>query len=282
MPYALYPGCLILQRMQAYEVSARLVLEAIGIPTGALAGAACCGAPVVESISEDWLALAAYNLALAARDQVDILTLCGSCTNTLRRAHHLIRADGDTRARLSERLQPLGLRLEPLPEVHHLLQVLIAHQKHLAAKIVRPVRARVAVTYPCQVFRPAEVAEFDHPLRPQAMRRLAELAGAQVIRYDAEYECCGSTLLMVDESLALEVGRRKLVSAQAADVIVDACGNCQLILERHASGLTQGDRALWRPTLFISQLLGLALGLEPDALGVRDDVARQLLGQEAR
>ena len=277
MPYALYPGCLILQRMQAYEASARLVLEAIGLPIASLEGAACCGAPVVESFTEDWLALAAYNLALAARDRVDILTLCGSCTNTLRRARQAIRSDAGERARMAERLEPLGLALEPLPDVHHLLQVLIDHRAQLAAKIVRPLHGRVAATYPCQVFRPGDVAQFDDPLRPQSLRELAALAGVEVIRYDAEYECCGSTLLMVDESLALEVGRRKLASAQEADVIVDACGNCQLILERHASALIQGDRALRRPTLFISQLLGLALGLSPQALGVRDEVAGLLL-----
>ncbi|RLC59433.1 MAG: hypothetical protein DRI80_12550, partial [Chloroflexota bacterium] len=61
---AFYPGCLVLQRMPEYEVAARAVLRALGIELEIVQQATCCGSPVVESFTADWVYLAAYNLAL--------------------------------------------------------------------------------------------------------------------------------------------------------------------------------------------------------------------------
>ena len=281
MRYALYPGCLILQRMQAYEASTRALLGVLGLPVVNLAEWVCCGGPVVESFREDWFVLSAYNLALASHQDANVLTLCGSCTASLRRARRLLTADGRARQQAERRLAAAGLALNGLPEVHHLLQVLDEHRDLLASHILRWVPARVAVTYPCQVFRPAEDAAFDDPEKPQVMRRLVELVGAEVIAYEAEYECCGSTLLMSDQELALEAGRHKIRSARQADVMVDACGNCHLLLERHSAAIAEGDSSFRIPLVFVSQLLGLAVGLEPKVLGMKEETAVHLLGEVA-
>jgi heterodisulfide reductase subunit B len=181
-----------------------------------------------------------------------------------------------------ERLAQVGLSLGSLPEVHHLLQVLDENHDLLASRIERRLSARVAVTYPCQVFRPESAAGFDDPEEPQVMRRLVALTGAEVIGYEAEYDCCGSTLLMSDRTLALEVGKHKLLSASEADVMVDACGNCHLLLDRHGAAIALGNGARRMPIMFISQILGLAVGLEPTILGVRKELAAQLFGEVAR
>ena len=84
---AFYPGCLVLQRMPEYELATRAVLRALGIELAIVQQAACCGSPVVESFSADWVHLAAYNLALVERMGHDtVVTVCGGCTNTLTRA----------------------------------------------------------------------------------------------------------------------------------------------------------------------------------------------------
>ena len=63
MRLAFYPGCLVLQRMPEYEVATRAVLGALGIELEIVQQAVCCGAPVVESFTADWVYLAVYNLA---------------------------------------------------------------------------------------------------------------------------------------------------------------------------------------------------------------------------
>ncbi len=268
MNYALYPGCLILQRMQAYEESARAVFRALGIPVENLLEWSCCGGLVVESFREDWFVLSAYNLALAASQNVNLLTLCGGCTSALRRARHLLETDEQARKRAKKRLARIGLTLEYIPEVHHILQVLDEHRPLIAENVINRLEIRATVTSPCQVFRPPEIAQFGDPLRPKVMRRLVELTGAEVIAYDGEYDCCGSSLLIADRELAFELGRRKHLGAQEADVIVDACGNCHMLLERHAAAIAQGDRSSVKPVLFVTQVLGLALGLPRATLSI--------------
>jgi heterodisulfide reductase subunit B len=135
---------------------------------------------------------------------------------------------------------------------------------------------KVAVTHPCQAFRPHEVTGFDDPLEPQAMRRIVALTGAEVVDYVAEHDCCGSTLYLSDQELGLEAGRRKLASAAGADLLVDACGNCQLLLERFRGLMEDTARQSKTVVLTLPQLLGLAMGMEAADLGISAASARAI------
>ena len=279
LSFAFYPGCLVLQRMPQYELATKRLLAALNIELEDIPQAACCGAPVVESFSDEWIYLAAYNLALAERMGRDILTVCGSCTNTLKRASRALQ-NYAFREKVNRRLTELGLHVEGRTQVKHLLQVLMEHREKLRERIAVPLRLKVALTYPCQVFRPGEVAAFDDPLHPQAMHELAALTRAEIVETGVERDCCGSAYMMSDEALALMAGRRKLEASRDADALVDACGNCHLLLERmqHAIWGGQADERL--PVLFLPQLLGLALGLAPEELGVNAQVTALLRRDE--
>ena len=99
-----YPGCLVLQRMPEYEAATRAVLQALGIELEIVQRAACCGSPVVESFTADWVYLAAYNLALVERmGHTTVVTVCGGCTSTLTRAARALQAP-DVRAEANRRL----------------------------------------------------------------------------------------------------------------------------------------------------------------------------------
>jgi len=50
------------------------------------------------------------------------------------------------------------------------------------------------------------------------MRRIVELTGAEVIDYEGEYDCCGSTLYLADEDPALEAGQWKLLGCRGGSV----------------------------------------------------------------
>ncbi len=276
---ALFPGCLVLQRMPQYEKATKRVLRELEISLENMPRAACCGAPL-ESFTDQWLHLAAYNLSLAQRMQLDLLTLCGNCTNTLLRANAALR-DALIELRVNERLHEIGLHIEGQTTVQHVVQVLCERVEVLRDKVTTRLPLKVAVTHPCQAFRPHEVSGFDDPLQPQAMRRLVELTGAEVISYDVEYECCGSTLYLADEELGVKAGRRKLESAAVADVLVSACGNCQLLLERFR-GLMKVDGPESRiPLLTLPQVVGLAMDIDPNELGIGPATADRLLGSSA-
>ncbi len=256
----------MLQRMPQYEKAAKSVLRELDIHLEDIPHAACCGAPL-ESFTDAWLYLAAYNLSLAEGMGLDILALCGNCTNSLLRATVALK-DSSVRRQANDRLHKIGLHIEGKTTVKHLVRMLSEHLGALRERIRTRLSLKVALTHPCQAFRPREILRFDDPLQPQLMRRIVELTGAEVIAYEGEYDCCGSTLYLVDEKLALEAGHRKLDSAAGADVLVDACGNCQLLLERFQGLIRQRTPGPRMPVLTLPQLLGLAMDIEPTELGI--------------
>ena len=216
--WALFPGCLVLQRMPQYEKATIRVLRQLDIRLENMPRAACCGAPL-ESFTDRWVHLAAYNLALAEAMGRDLVTLCGNCANTLSRARAAL-ADPALRAQVNEPLERLGLRFTGQARVQHLIRLLSDHCEKLDEKVTRRLHLRVAVTHPCQALRPAAVMGFDDPLQPEAMRRLVEMTGAEVTDYPGEHECCGSTLYLADEDLGLAAGRRNLALAADADLLL--------------------------------------------------------------
>jgi len=270
--YAFYPGCLVLQRMPEYEAAARAVLRELGIDLEIVQPAACCGAPVAESFTADWVYLAAYNLALVERmGHKTVVTLCGSCTNALTRGARALQ-DPEVRAEANRRLASAGLSVSGGVEVKHLVRLLAERKEELRARIVRPLSLRLALTNPCQVFRPGDVMDCDDPLEPQSLRRLVEMTGAEVVEYGGEDECCGATLYLADRRLSLAAGRRKLEATREADALLHSCGNCQLLLRHFQHMIVRDDPDLRTQTLFLPQLVGLALGLTAEELGLREGV----------
>jgi heterodisulfide reductase subunit B len=286
--FAFYPGCLVLQRMPGYELATRAVLSALGIELEIVQHATCCGAPVAESFTADWVYLAAYNLAQVERMGHDtVVTVCGGCTNTLARSALALR-DPDVYAEANRRLEPLGLSVTGHVEVKHLVRLLAEREDDLRARIVHPLSLssaqgrppRVALTNPCQVFRPSDVMGIDgeDSMSPQSMRRLIELTGAEVVEYGGEDECCGATIYLAAPKLSLAAGRRKLEATREADLLLHSCGNCQLLLRHFQSAILRDAPGLRQQALFLPQLIGLAMGMAPETLGVNDRLAQDVLG----
>ncbi len=271
-----YPGCLVHQRMLEYEAATRAVLRPLGIELDIVQQAICCGSPVVESFTTDWIYLAAYNLALVERTGYGkVVTVCGGCTNTLARAASALQ-DPATRAEANRRLSPLDLSVTGQVEVLHVVRLLAEREDEVRARIVQPLSLRVALTNPCQVFRPGDVMGFDNPVHPQSVRRLVELTGAEVVEYGGEDECCGATLYLADQALSLAAGRRKLeaVHSAGADVLLHGCGNCQLLLRRFQRIIIHDDARLRKRALLLPQMIGLAMGLPEAELGLREGAWR--------
>jgi len=233
--------------------------------------AVCCGAPIAESFTADWIYLSIYNLARVADMGYDtVVTLCGSCTNALTRAG-LALADDSVRKEAQRRLAPMGLRVPGHIEVKHLIKILTEHEGELRSRITHPLRLQIALTNPCQVFRPGDIMAFDDPMNPVSTRRLVELTGANVLDYGGENECCGATVYLADGKISLAAGRRKLEATVGADALVHACGNCHLLLRHFQRAINEGKKEERQEALFLPQLIGLAMGLPEQALGLKEN-----------
>jgi len=262
-PLLLYPGCMVLGRFPWYESASRTILGAIDVEVRELEEFCCCGGSLVSGISENWIRLPAYTLAQAERDSLDVLTLCGGCTNIFRRAQIYLKNDSQLLERVNQTLGKLGLYYSGVVRIRHLIDILEENLTVLSRLATRQPEWRVALSPPCQVFRPSGL-HGDRENGHTSMRRISEEIGIELVDYPQENDCCGSTLLTVDKSMAIRAGTLKLRSAidHGADVVCVACGNCLFLLHRY-----QKNMGLERhiPIVPLPQLVGWAMGLTPEA-----------------
>ena len=271
MRYALFLGCTVPARQMNYEQSARAVAEALDIELVDLPFG-CCGFPLEPISRVKALAMAAHNLMMASEEHLDIVALCSACAETLVKARWLLSHEKNLLRRVNKALTPLGVEYEgEAPRVLHILRML--HDEvgveNIRRRIERPLNGlRVAVHYGCHYMRPSEAyGGFEDPERPRGLDELVEATGAESVDYPGKMDCCGGALLAMSEKVAMEMAAKKLrrLSTLNVDALILICPFCAIMYDRYQS-LILGEGRI--PVLYYTQLLGLALGLEPEALGL--------------
>jgi heterodisulfide reductase subunit B len=89
--------------------------------------------------------------------------------------------------------------------------------------------------------------------------------------------CCGETLIATNQDVCLSILKRSLETsfAQGANMIVTACGNCQMTYDVNQMSLkVKGEIEKTLPSLTITQVLGIAMGCGYDELGLRQNLIR--------
>lgn len=272
---ALFAGCLVTYRFPEYELSSKRVLETLRIETHTLPELMCCG-QVLQGINPNWIYMAAYNLALVEQRDMDIITLCGGCTNTFKRVQSMCRQNPQVLEDINQVLTRVGLQFHNTVKTQHLLEVLNEHNDKIMACLKKVIPLKTAIMNPCQVFRPAAVMNFDDSKHPKVMENLLSPVVTDIIPYSFQDNCCGASLSMSNLPAAYQVGKARLEELEDKDVdlIVTACGNCHLLLHCMQSEYYSGRRI---PCLFLPQLLGLAMGLGPQDVMINDPRIRSLV-----
>ena len=85
MKFALFLGCNIPARLNQYESSARAVLKKVDVDLVDIKQFNCCGYPVRNFDHKAYVLASARNLALAARENLDIISLVNAATAVLKR-----------------------------------------------------------------------------------------------------------------------------------------------------------------------------------------------------
>lgn len=128
---------------------------------------------------------------------------------------------------------------------------------------------RIAPYYGCQIVRP--VYHFDDMDDPETMDKLLAALGLDVVEYPDKVRCCGGMLMTTFEETALTLNNHLLKCAEdnGAEVIATACPLCQMNLEAYQSQINRRYNLNHHmPILYFSQLVALALGIEPKKLGM--------------
>lgn len=274
MKYAFFPGCKIPYHLPQYGQATRSACTALGIELVDL-DFNCCGYPIRHQSFVASMFSAAWNFALARQHGLVILTPCKCCFGNLRHAVYWLRENEELRQRIRSMLHEQGLELPPVNELRvvHLLQALDSDvgAARIASAVTLPLQdVRVAAHYGCHALRPGAVTQFDNPLSPTIFERLVKATGSEPVDWPMRLECCGNPLWGKNDRLAAKLAVKKLVDARAAgaDVLCTACSYCQLQFDTLRPQLPQEAVAGAPPAVLFPQLLGLALGLAPHAVGM--------------
>jgi heterodisulfide reductase subunit B2 len=266
--YALFLGCAIPSRLPAYEASTRAVLAHLGVTLVDLEFA-CCGYPARDVSRDGFVVAAARNLALAERAGLDLLTPCKCCFGTLRQAIRMMNEDAPLRTRVSRSLADDGLAWTGRARVQHVLPLLAREIGVDALKAaVRAPRTelRLAAQYGCHALRPGDVTGIDNPVAPTLFEALIRATGATPVDWPRRLDCCGDPSHEANAPLAGRMTHAKIVDAQdsGADAICTACPHCHLRFD--AAQAAEPAPAV--RTLLVTQLLGVAMGLPAESLGL--------------
>jgi len=276
MKALLFLGCTVPVRNLNYELSARKVCEVLGVELVDDAALACCGYPLKGTDQAHALTIAARALAQARSHGLPLVALCSACAGTLAEAEHHLAHHPEEAARVNAELAPLGLEYAPGVRVTHLVRYLLEEVglEAIKAKMTRDLgEFTFAPHYGCHYLKPAEIiGGLDDPEAPTSMGRLIEATGAKVDNYPRLKDCCGGGVLGADEDLAGSLAGAKLAELDAREVtaMVLVCPFCNVMYEGQQKAIAKRMNTKFKvPVVYLTQILGLGLGLEPDDLGFK-------------
>ena len=271
---AYYPGCSLHGTSREFDESLRAVLGALHVPIAEIDDWSCCGAS--SGHTTDHLlgvALPARNLALAeAQGYGSVLAPCAACYNRLSAAKLAVSDEDGMAERIPDVLgRPFANSVE-VQNVVELLQGSAAaiEEKVAAALAPNPLQGiKMAAYYGCLLVRPVEVCGYDDPEDPVSMDEVIDASGAEAVDWNFKVECCGGGFSVSRTASVVRLGRAIIEDARAhgAEAIVVACPMCHSNLDmRQKAMMERGEEPM--PVLFVTQVVGLALGLPAAELGL--------------
>lgn len=273
MKYSYYPGCSLQSAHKGYDQSCRKVFQKLGYEMVELDDWNCCGATFYMSIKEiTSLAVATRNLALAEKNGSDLVAPCSSCYTILNKANRYLKENEELMEKVNECLAEDGLHYNGTVRVRHPLDVLI---NDVGIEIIKLFMKKslkglnIANYYGCQLVRPEK--GFDDRENPMSMENLFESLGANNVYYGCKLRCCGGMLMTTYEETALKLSQWLLMRAEenGADCIVTTCPLCQMNLESYQNKINKQFGTNYKtPIFFFTQILGAALGLSEEELGI--------------
>ncbi|MGD9250900.1 MAG: CoB--CoM heterodisulfide reductase iron-sulfur subunit B family protein [Desulfobacterales bacterium] len=271
--YLYFPGCQLNTRLPQYDLSVRTIMAQFDV-TLYDREMNCCGYPVRHQDLTASVLAAARNLAVAAREGLALMTPCQCCYGNLKHADYWLRQKPELRRDVNAILKNEGLRWNAGVRVHHLLSVLADEigRSSIHDRITQPLSGiRIAAHYGCHALRPGHVVQFDNPLAPSLFEKLVEATGAKAVDWPLRLECCGHPQWGKNDRLALALMVRKIKDAQlaGAQLLTTACTYCQIQFDAvRADQRRENGAGADLPAVLYTQLLGRAMGLPDERLGV--------------
>ena len=272
--FALFPGCLMPTEQYAYELSIRETLPLLGVELVDVEGFSCCGEPMKSVNQLLTLYLSARTLAIAEKHHLDLFVPCAMCHLALTECQHILEENPAMKERINSMLTAEGLKYIERRQVIHIVDLL--HDQVGIEKIKEHVKKpftglKIAAHYGCHILRPSEIGRPDDSENPQKIEEILKALGVEPMSYPQKLDCCGAPLLANKPESALTKTGQKLQAIQEQGIqgLVDVCPWCHKMFDSRQTKAGETVAAkLDVPVLYLTQLLGLAMGIRSEKLGL--------------
>jgi heterodisulfide reductase subunit B len=271
MKIGFYPGCSLTGSSREYNESVVAIARALDIELVEIADWNCCGATAAHSMNEELsLSLPARIMVMAEKQGLtEIVVPCAACYNRLKVTQHELE-DEHKRLRVVEILE---LPYSGNIKIINVLQLLEAYgAENLKARVTKPFAHNVACYYGCLLVRPHSILQFDRVEDPQSMDSLIKLIGGTTMDWAFKTECCGGGFSVSRTDLVAKLSGNILKDAadRGAEALIVACPMCQSNLDMRRGAINKTlDAPIDIPVIYITQAIGLALGIGAKELGLK-------------
>lgn len=266
-----YPGCSLTGTSREYNESVKALAKAFGLELVEIKDWNCCGATAAHSMDKELaLSLPARVLALAELQGLDeIVVPCASCYNRLSVVQYELASDETLKERV---LEIIGMTYLGTVKILNVIQMIEKYMLGaLPDKVVHPFAHNVACYYGCLLVRPHKILNFDRLEDPQSMDKLMSLIGAIPMDWAFKTECCGAGLSVSRTDLVGRLSGNILKDAddRGAEAVIVACPMCHSNLDMRRPAINSYlKKPVDIPILYITQVIGLAIGLTAAELGL--------------
>lgn len=271
MKIGLYPGCSLKGGSREYKESVSALAKACGIELSDIPDWNCCGATAAHNLNKELaLSLPARILALAEQAGMETVVVpCAACYSRLTIVQHELQEDDQLKQRVTDIIEMPYTGSVKIMNAIQFLQAYILEK--LPALIKKPFAYKVACYYGCLLVRPHGILKFDRPEDPHMMDDVMKLIGADSIDWAYKVECCGAGMSVARTDVVGKLSGKIMEDAvdRGAEAIIVACPMCHSNLDMRRADINKSlNRELDTPVLYITQAIGLALGVDAKELGL--------------
>jgi len=228
------------------------------------------------------LSLPARILALAEKEGLsDIVVPCAACYNRLSLVQHELAADASLKAKVSS---IIDMKYEGTSGILNIIQFIDKYiAERFEEKVVKPFNYNAACYYGCLLVRPHNILKFDRVEDPESMDILVRKAGGNAIDWAFKTECCGAGLSVSRTDTVARLSGKIMEDAsdRKAEVVVVACPMCHSNLDMRRPEINKYlGEDIKIPVLYISQVMGLAVGLDAKTLGLNRHMTEVRLAEK--
>lgn len=270
--YYLFKSCVAGSIYPGIEISVRYILDAINASyTDDPHQSSCTGYAVHQGIIplETSIAINARNMALASvAENSNITCTCPTTYFNLKHSHKLLSKDPELESRIKTIMKEIDKPYVFTPDVHHVMDVFLARGDDICTKSIYSLSNIKAVThhgchYSKFFYEEIKAGNLENP---RVLDEILKLFGCEVRDYSEDFLCCGSGLGHNQEYSQKTFDRKiKSIKSVNPDLIVTMCPQCTFTLDYYQGEDDSSDKI---PVIYISELLAILLGAEPQDVGL--------------